>query len=192
MNKTIDIPLNMVLTSDNRNTQMVIELKNIRINHSFSKETVCQTSDLYIDGKRIGRCSNDGNGGNTEYSVYRKEDEPILKRCEEICKTLPQAKFDGLVFKQNLESVIDDLIDDHVDNLEKKRFENKKQKDILKGLVLSNGNDKEYLTMQWKNQTIETILKTSNGIMELRKIVTKKREEGFTILNTNLPKEVIE
>lgn len=192
MNKTINIPTELVGTD--RKTEMVIELKNIRINHSFSEETVCFTSDLYVDGKRLCRCKNDGHGGNTDYDVYRVEDRPLVKRVEEICKTLPKWKSDlveGKEWDYTLEYVIDEMIGDHVNNLEKKRFETKKQKDMLKCLVLSKGVEGQYDIVSWKGHTIQSMLQKPNGVEMLKKTVSKYRLEGYMILNTNLPTEVL-
>ena len=59
---------------------MNVQLKNIKTNLTFSEETIMFNADLYINNKKIGYCSNDGRGGNTNYYGNTKEDYQMLIR----------------------------------------------------------------------------------------------------------------
>lgn len=48
---------------------MKIELKNVKINLTFSEETTMFMADLFINGVLAGEANNDGRGGCTFYSV---------------------------------------------------------------------------------------------------------------------------
>ncbi len=47
-------------------------LKNLKVCEWASEETTCFTATLYVDGKRVGECSNDGHGGADRYGFNEK------------------------------------------------------------------------------------------------------------------------
>ena len=49
---------------------MDIQLKSIKFSEHLSEETNAFTANLYVDGKKIGYCRNDGRGGNTLVQPY--------------------------------------------------------------------------------------------------------------------------
>ena len=171
---------------------MKIEVKNIKMNVMFSEETNCFKGDLFIDGKKRGYCENDGHGGCTFYSHWNFEDKEVIKECEKYCKTLPKVHYSNMEWEQTLEGVIDGIIDEHVNNKEKVRFKKKMEKDMLTKLVLGQGNENQYKTVGWKNVKISTMVNDPIWKQTLIDTIKKYKEQGFTILNTNIPKELIE
>jgi len=93
---------------------MKIELKEIIFNEQMSEETNCFFAELYINGKKVGYVKNTGQGGQTHYNGYTKEDNETIREAEVYCKTLPKVKAHGYVLKQNLEYVIDHLFEDWI------------------------------------------------------------------------------
>lgn len=76
---------------------MKIEIKNIIHSVSLSEETNAFVADLYVDGKKIAKCSNDGRGGMTKiealYSkneIEKKQYRQLLLDAEQFAKTLPK------------------------------------------------------------------------------------------------------
>ena len=59
---------------------MKIELKKISFSERMSDETNCFIADLYINGKKVGECNNDGRGGCTNYGGNTKEGIYITTR----------------------------------------------------------------------------------------------------------------
>ena len=171
---------------------MKIEVKNIKTNMMFSEETICFKGDLYLDGKKVGHCENDGHGGCTNYYGIEKYHSEDIKRMEEYCKTLPKVKHGDMEWEQSLEGVIDGIIDDHVNDKEKKKFQKKMEKDMLTKLVLSKGNPNQYETVGWKGGvTIEKILNNPLWRSSFINTINKYKGEGYTILNTNIPQELL-
>jgi hypothetical protein len=167
---------------------MKIELKKFYSNERFSEETNCFQSELYLNGKKVGYCSNDGRGGNTTYHGLEHYWSEDIKRMEEYCKTLPPIVYtkekDGHDFtiNMNLEHYIDDLVSEQLEKKERKR----KEKEMLKYIIFSKSRW-SYQTISWKGHTIEDMLKTPLGRITLEKKVKELQEQGYTIENTNLP-----
>jgi len=65
---------------------MKIEIKNVKINQHFSRETLCYTASLYVDGKRIGTAENDGGGG-PDLFIYKDKEKG--RAFEAYCRSLP-------------------------------------------------------------------------------------------------------
>lgn len=166
---------------------MNIEVRKLKINKEFSEETICFKGELYLDGKKVGYCENDGHGGCTNYygiETYHSED---IKRMEDYCKTLPKVKYGNNEWKQTLGGVIDDIVDNVF---------NRKQKesDMKKGLCIKKENENGmYNIVTWKKpyNNIENLLKHPQGKDVLKKVIQEYKDKGFIILNTNLPQEVM-
>lgn len=172
---------------------MKIELKNIKTSELASEETNFFRADLWIDGKKRGYAENDGRGGCTNYGWLSKEDRPFIEQGEQWCKTLPDEECDlgdGRTFSipSTLEHMIDNLVEEHL-----KEKENKKLlKKMEKGLLISKNPKVSYSIISWKNQTIEGMLKNSVMKGMLKNTIQKYRNEGYIIMNTNLPDEVLQ
>lgn len=167
---------------------MKIELKNFKYSEWNSEETNCFRSDLFLNGKKVGYCYNEGRGGPTSYSGIKHHWSEEIKLMEEYCKTLPPIVYtkerDGHDFSidMTLEHYIDELVMEHLD----KKSQKKKEKDMLKGIVFSKSKY-GYQLVSWKGHTIESLLKIPSGRITLEKKVKELQEQGYTIENTNLP-----
>lgn len=163
---------------------MKIELKKISFNERMSDETSCFIADLYINGKKVGECKNEGRGGCTDYHGNTKADNVLIKEAEAYCKTILN---DLKYYDQSLEGVIDDLLSDYIKSNELKKFNKKMQKKyamaICYGKITSNGC--EFATTFWKGRTLAQI-----PLINLQKayddVKAKKLLDGDIILNDNL------
>jgi hypothetical protein len=171
---------------------MKIELKNLKINLTFSEETTMFKADIYANGVRIGYAENDGHGGPTNCQPYvntRKE----FKEAEDYCLSLPKIKWElgGKEYdiKSNLEHVVDDIVEKEVQKKEMEKFKKKMAKDMNKGIL--TGDEIRYTTIWWKGQTIESMLATPQGRMTLQVKIKALRKKGENILNTNLPDDIL-
>jgi len=138
---------------------MKIELKKISFNERMSDETNCFIADLYINGKKVGSCNNDGRGGCTNYGGNTKEDNALIAKAEKYCKSLPKVKSKALDFEydQNLESVIDELLEAHL----KGKEDAKRMKLYLKGICFGVPKGNSYQTVSWSGRTLAQIDKIS-------------------------------
>jgi hypothetical protein len=161
---------------------MKIELKKISFSERMSDETNCFIADLYINGKKVGECNNDGRGGCTNYGGNTKEDNVLIAEAEKYCKTLPKVKSEKLKFEyaQSLESVIDDILTEFLVAKELK----KKQKMFLKAFCYGVPNGYSYRTSSWTGRTLAQVDKIT-----LQRAYNKIKSElktGEVFLNTNL------
>jgi hypothetical protein len=172
---------------------MKIELKRISFSERMSEETSCFVADIYIDGKKVGSCKNDGRGGCTEYHGNTKADNELIEKAEEYCKTLPKIKsslgvpFGVLEYDMTFEGVIDDLLEAHLKAKDLQKFNKKMQKHyataICYGKKLDNGCD--FATTFWKGRTLAQV-PLVNLQETYDKIKAFKLQKGDVILNDNL------
>ena len=172
---------------------MKIELKRIEFSERLSEETNAFTADIWCDGKKVGICKNDGRGGCTDYYGFEKYHSDDIKRMEDYCKTLPPIVYTqenegfDMTLDMNLEHYIDNLFEDWL-----KEKENKKLlKKMEKGLLISKNPKFTYSIITWKNQTIEGMLRNTVLTASLKQTIKKYRGEGYTIMNTNIPDEIL-
>ena len=160
---------------------MKIELKSIKFSEAMSEETNAFTADLYINGKKVGYCKNQGHGGCTDYNSNSPELRPIIKEAEEYCKALPKTKWKGMEFDQSLESVIDQLLEDWLKAREEKKFEKRMQTCILIGSTEENRSGYSYYNFKRPLSSVPVPqLQASVGRIKA------KLNAGEAILNTNL------
>lgn len=171
---------------------MKIELRNVKVNNSFSEETICFKGDLYINDIKRGYCSNDGHGGCTSYRSYKPEDDSVISECEVYCKSLPMVVYENLSWEQSLEGVINDLVDKFMEDKEKVKVQKKMEKDMLKGLIFNkDGNTDGYGLLSWKGRTLNDMLSNPVGRVNVENTIKKYKEQGYQFLNTNLPIEML-
>lgn len=88
---------------------MKIELKNVKYSDFASHETHCFEASVYIDGKRAGIVSNDGQGGSNNY-----DSRALVEALKEHAKTLPKLRYEGHEFEQDADTLISNLLMDHL------------------------------------------------------------------------------
>lgn len=173
---------------------MKIELKKISVNLKFSEETTQFKADIYINDFKAGYAYNDGQGGSTTYFAYEGQ-QSLIKAAEGYCNSLPPMAFSNAnrtyEIPMNFEYYIDKLLEQHLNSKERERHNKKLNADMLKGVVFSKSNPDEYYITKWKNNTISTLLQTISGRESLKQQIRKLKSEGHTILNTNIPKDLL-
>jgi hypothetical protein len=158
---------------------MKIELKKISFNERMSDETNCFIADLYINGKRVGSCENDGHGGCTNYRGDTNSDCELITKAEKYCKSLPKVKYHDMEWEQSLEGAIDELLEKYLKEKQHKKMEKLFNIAIVMGVP--NGNEYRYMKYKRPLSEVPTML--------LQKAVENAREKfcknGVVILNTN-------
>jgi hypothetical protein len=73
----------------------------------MGQDCLAFTGEVYIDGKKAFHVSNDGNGGSHSYYMDRDTEKKVL----EFCASQPATVFDWGTIPYDIESLIDELID---------------------------------------------------------------------------------
>jgi len=177
---------------------MKIELKNVRVNEKLSDDSTAFSADIYIEGVKAGYATNDGNGGETNWNSYKGKDD-LISKAEKFCDAQPPDKFEHngkmLEIRYDLPYHIDRLLDDYLTEKEQARFNRAMAKDMLRSVVWGKPNGKDYKVIRWKTVTIAELLTTDIGRLAISKAVKDARsscEAGEEILNTNIPKYILE
>lgn len=161
---------------------MKVELKRIEFSERLSEETNAFAADLYINGKKVGYCKNDGQGGCTCYNGYTKEDNQVIADAEAHFKSLPMVKPDGynFTYQPSLESAIDDQFELWL----KKREEKKMQKLMETAILFGKPNAGSYSYIKQKRKLSEFPTNVLQQFVD--KMKGKYCTDGVVILNTNL------
>lgn len=170
---------------------MKIELKNVKYYESMSEETSCFEADIFVNGKKVGYCKNNGQGGETDVRAYMETREEFIK-AEEYCMTLPPSFVgENITIKNNLSHVVDELFMNWIREKDKKRFEKNCEKGICHTIFM---NDEMYETTTWgagkKTIPLKDLLNRPDGLETVKNYCMKLKEQGRRILNKNLPFEV--
>lgn len=167
---------------------MKIEVKNIKVNLSFSEETICFKADVYVDGKKVMYAENDGNGGMTNVMPYGIENKKVYQDAHDYLVSISK---DEYARTYPLEDLVDDVIDDYVKEKEEKKFIAKRDKDAQKYLVIYKDDEYSYSRINWGKYTIDELLKVDNGRNAIRNSIAKYKGMGYKIYNTNIPAELL-
>jgi hypothetical protein len=165
--------------------QKRVQLKSIKFSESLSEETNAFTANIYFDGKKIGYCKNSGQGGETEVHSFPESREKFIE-CEKFCKTLPPITYGkDLTLPSNVYHIVDELFEEWLEIKSKKKL----LKDCENGVCYGSSN--LYRIVKWSGYNIKTLLEHPQGKQTLKKTIKEIKDQGNTILNTNLPIEVM-
>jgi len=166
---------------------MKFQLKAIKFYESMSEETNCFQGKLYINNKYVADVKNDGQGGNTWVQGIDKVSNEIIAEAEKYLSMQPKKKSDMYDFEyiRTIESEVDDLFGDWLQVKEDIKFNKQMDKGILYGTKYC------YQMTYWKNISITAMLNNPTGKARLIQVVKDLKAKGKTILNTNLPDDVM-
>jgi hypothetical protein len=178
----------MELFTNIKPKHMKIEVKNIKTNMAFSEETICFKADVYVNGKKVFYAENDGHGGMTSVMPYGIDERKIY---HEVIEYLASKGKDEIERKYPLEYLVDDVIDDYVNERERKKFNTKREKDAEKCLVIYKDDEYSYSKISWGKFTIDQLLKSPQGRNAIHTSVLKYKNMGYKIHNNNIPAELL-
>lgn len=162
---------------------MKIEIKNIKLNLSFSEETICFMADVYVDGKKVFYARNEGHGGSTDVSPYPNNS----KKLEEVNNFL---RTEDDIYCSPIERYVDDIIYAYADKKEREKADKRLAKEMLKGLIISKNNLQSYSIIHWK-MPLADVFNCKGGAELVKETIAKYTAEGYVVFNTNIPKEVL-
>ena len=186
---------------------MKIELKNIKHSPSLSEETEAFTASLYIDGKKVGNCTNRGHGGCTDIdAIYHdgNKDEQItnreiIKKANEYCKTLPPItnEFGGNPLSMDLEFYVDLELSKHLKQKDIAKCLKKLDRECIKKIVVvskkvlegykENKNDLTWSQLGYKIPLVEVHRINPEAFKAQIAKTTSELKGDEYIYNTNLP-----
>ena len=161
---------------------MKIELKNIKINLTFSEETTMFMADVYVNGKKTAYANNDGRGGCTFYNSYHApNNDEDLRQAEAYCLSLPKVSVEeyGFEFDMNLTHFIDNLVTAELEKKEKKKLEKK----MLDTIMWGKPNGHSYTQVKFK---VPLAKFPTDRLQEIVDKYKKEFKSGDVFLNTNL------
>ena len=94
-------------------------LKNVSVNQRMSEETTCFSADVYRDGAKVLAVSNRGYGGGHNYYDYVAG---ALAEADAYARTRPATVYRGVTIAPNLDSMIDDLLNEHLLEKDAKKY----------------------------------------------------------------------
>jgi len=160
---------------------MKIELKKISFYERMSEETNCFAADLYINGKKVGECKNDGRGGCTDYYGSSPENNKIIRDAEAYFKTLPKVKAEGYDFEY--QPSLEDAIDTQLELYLKAKADKKMSKLFQTAVVVGRPNGGSYRYINFKQPL--SAIPMSKLVFHVAKIVNDHCHNGVVLLNTN-------
>ena len=164
---------------------MKIQLKNVRINDAFSEETICFKADVFVNSKKIAIAENEGRGGCTSIHPY-PEMRSKLAELESYCKSLPKRVYDFGEFDCDLESVVEDLLNEKIAEKEQKKIDKLCLANIVYGIP--GGASYSYIGFKGKPK-LEDIKKTAAGQKAIENLLNKVKSQlgqGQVIFNKNI------
>jgi hypothetical protein len=94
-------------------------LKNVSVNQRMSEETTCFVADVYRNGVKVLSVQNRGCGGSHNYNEYVKGS---IAEADTYAKTLPAIVYQGVTIAPDLDSMIDDLLNEHLLEKDAKKY----------------------------------------------------------------------
>lgn len=171
---------------------MKIELKNIKVNLAFSEETTCFSADIFVNGKKAGYAKNSGHGGCTDYRPYDAQ-HGLLNDANDYLKTLPSTPytFGGktIEIESNLENFIDNAVEAFLEKKEDAKVKKKIEKLCLTHLVFGDLEKGTYRKLGYANTSIEDLKKRPDADKHIQKLIDTAKPylvDGGKIFNTNI------
>lgn len=164
-------------------------LKGIKHFAAGSDETECFVATLYVNGKKLADCENDGHGGSTNVRFF-PEACKLGDEIEAFLKTQPKIKPEGYDFEfdLDLEYIVDDLLYKHLQEKERQKMMRKTEKSLI-----FKDTDGGYYHISWQNKqlTIDTLLKMPKGRESIKSIIARETAKGAVLVNENIPAELL-
>ena len=133
---------------------MKIELKNVKYSEFASHETSCFEASVYIDGKRIGTASNDGQGGSNNY-----DSRELVEALTAYANTLPTRTWtlngEAVEVPPDMDTVIHDLLMAHLYARDLKR-------DMAKRILFVDRDGVMKQTRAMTKPELESMLRSPN------------------------------
>lgn len=161
--------------------------KNFQYVERMSEETYCFAADLMVDGCKLAACENNGHGGSTNVRVY-PECRELGDTVEAYLAAQPKVRCEeyDMELDVDLEYVADTLVERELEAKEHARI----MRMTATKLVFRDGEG-NYYAFGWKKQNIAGLLATPAGKSSLQAVIRRETAKGFTVVNENIPEELL-
>lgn len=160
-------------------------LKNIQYG-LHSEETVDFMADLYCDGKFLCSCENDGHGGATFTHCTPETREQYYKVLDEVGKEVWITCMTGDILYHNLGTVADEVLA----LIQLNKTVTRLQKDSLVIMRPENSDNYDPYIYTRKVGSIKALVQNNPGMLAEK--IAEARNDGWEVLNTNIPREIYE
>lgn len=167
-----------------------LELRNIKIANHLSEETIAFTANLFCDGKLVAHCQNSGQGGPTNIQATATTIKTVME-LDTYCKTLPPVDLGEYgSIPNNLEHVVDDLLEKHIEKKEQEKI----NRLMVNSIVIGDKGGYVYVKLQ---QPLSFYLSEKFSKDALKNTIQKhltevrKKHPDFMLLNTNIPDDLV-
>lgn len=157
-------------------------LKNVQTCYFMSEETTCFSADLHCDGEFLCHCENDGHGGCTFTHPTPGTRDRYYQILEDVGKEVWLTCNDGTIINYDLGTVADEVLC----IVEKNKEVAKLQKGALV-LEKADGSDYRLYTLKL-GATVKIYVDNYPGT--LSKKIAECMDDGWTVLNTNIPQKI--
>lgn len=172
-----------------------LSVKNVK--SGFGHDLMGLFADIYLDNKKVGHYNDDGWGGEIDLQLKTEAQKIVEDMMVEnnVGKLLFEERgwgflgsLDKVTMSIQIETTIFDLIKGVLEAKERKAFERKLAKDMVKGICV--GTNDSYRTISFKDGDLPTMVRlrgaaTLTNIINMQ-IVPKINIATERILNTNL------
>jgi hypothetical protein len=177
---------------------MEIKLTDIRISERLTKETTAFESCLWINGIKVAKVGNYGQGGPNYYLFINDTGRRLIDEADAYCQTLPPRIYasgpgeNPLKVPMSIETMIDGIVFEHLLQQDLVRFRAKMEKQMFFS-ILFGIPDTQYQKMKY-TIPISVLCNHPKGIEILKHDIHMKvlplLTGGKKILNNNIPPEV--
>lgn len=142
---------------------------------------------MYVNGKKLANCGNDGQGGPTDI-YFLPESIELGRKIETFLKKQPKIVLEEFNFQLDLtlEYIVDDLVQECL-----KAQNLKKLKNLSKKYLVFKTTKGGYITIKWKKDTLASLLETPKGRESLKQAIAKEIAKGSILFNENIPRELL-
>jgi hypothetical protein len=166
---------------------MEITLKDIRFNAGLSDDSNAFSATLYINGKKVGKASDDGHGGETNYRATELGGWKLIREAEAWCKELPPLVYETTNVPMNLGLYIADIVFVHLQQKETDRIQRSIEKK-MSNCILFGSPPHQLFWLKFK-----TPIETGRQVLKkaIQERVLPELKVGQKILNTNFGPEFL-
>jgi hypothetical protein len=179
---------------------MEISLEDIYSGERLSREATIFQATLFINRYKVGVITNDGQGGATMYRPIDDKGVALIREAEHWCRGLaPMVGTETMTngtpvsIPMDLETYLDNLITDWLNQKDVARFWRKAEKEMYNA-ILSGIPGKTFRVMRY-GDAIARLVRRYGGVEQLRLDIHRKvipmLQENEKILNTNIPLRIV-
>lgn len=175
-----------------------IELRNFKLVTGHD-DSLPFTGDMYINNQKVASCYNNGWGGECNIHVMPESME-LFKEAERVVESTIWFDENNNYYNMstptyyNMPALVDEMANEMAEKIEVQKVIKREQgRNLIIQKDCANNMGEIYkIVVVKKGWTIESALKRdSKFVAFLKEVIEKKKQNGFKILNTNIPTDIL-